>query len=221
MQEPRFKSLVTAEALEESGYVHTAQFYTGLTGLARKLAMQYARQELEDDFVQVVLATACSYDKKFDTTHGATFYTYVNKPIKVAIQDTFGNPHRHTSRYKQIQRYVIAHMASHNYYPSIDDIMKGTGLKYQDVLSIYFDHHHNESLEDHHLTVPEEVISLEEHLEELTEEHRKVIDLMIFEEYSAEEVALIMSLPRLQVLKLYEEALQAFKESIYGNTYST
>ena len=92
-------------SLIEQGYPLTAQYYHGIRGLASKLCFKYAKQHLEDDFIQVALATACKAETRYDVHAGASFYTYINKIIKSEIQKAFGNPNRHTKKYKIIQKF--------------------------------------------------------------------------------------------------------------------
>jgi len=85
------------EQLAYQGFPLVSKYYEGIAGLARKLAFKYGKVNQEEDFTQVALATACKMEKNYSKELGASFYTYINKPIKNEIQRAFGNPNRQTT----------------------------------------------------------------------------------------------------------------------------
>jgi len=201
------------QSLIDSGYPLTAQFYQGISGLARKLANQYQKSNQEEDFLQVALEVACRYEKRYDPTTAATFYTYINKPIKVMIQESFGNPNRGTNAYKKIQYFVVAHMKNHGTYPDMYTISLGTGLSNYEVMSIYFDRYMVESLTDEHLRLPAEAAPISEYLGVLDSDERMVLEFVIVDELSIEESARASNMPINKARALYIKALDKVKEA--------
>lgn len=201
------------QALAESGYPLTSQFYQGISGLARKLASQYQKSDQEEDFLQVALEVACRYEKRYDPSTAATFYTYINKPIKVMIQESFGNPNRNTHSYKKIQYFVTHHMKVQGTYPDINSISLGTKLSHYEIMSIYFDRHLTESLTDEHMKLPSDPAPISEYLGVLSDSERQLLEFIIVDELSIEEASRACTMPLNRAKEVYSQSLAKVKEA--------
>ena len=202
------------EGLESGGFPLTAQYHRGIIGLARKLAVKYGKETMEEDFVQVAFLSACTMEKKYRSDGGASFYTYINKPIKSAIQEAFGNPNRNTTRYKTIQRYIDKHLRDTGLYPNVQQISDGTKLTRFQVLSIYYDKYNETRLTNEHLDIPEEVSNYEDITSGLSPEEKTMLDLVCLEEYSVEDLAVVLKVP-VQVAKdRLRDTLDKVKEGL-------
>lgn len=209
------------KALIEQGYPLTAQYLVGIRGLASKLSHKYGKGHLEDDFVQVALATACRAELRYDPQAGASFYTYINKIIKSDIQKAFGNPNRHTKKYKVIQKFIDEFNSTYGRYPEIQDISKGTSLSRFDILQTYYDRYREVSLDP---AMDEGLMKdpfenkdhkwVEEHLDILSADEAYLIDLMYTQELTLDAVAGSMGIPKVSAFRIHESALEKLKQSI-------
>lgn len=213
--------MTITEQLEDQGYPLTAKYYLGIRGLASKLSYKYGKFHLEDDFVQVALATACKAELRYDNSRNASFYTYINKIIKSEIQKEFGNPNRHTKKYKVIQKFIDEFNSAHGRYPEVQDISKGTSLSRFEVLQTYYDRYQEESLT---LAMDEGMMKdpfenkdhawVSEHLDVLSADEAYLVDLMYTQELTLDIVAGTMGIPKVSAYRIHESALEKLKQSI-------
>jgi len=209
------------KSLIAEGYPFVAQYYYGCRGLASKLSYKYGKENLEEDFIQVALAAACKAECRYDVHAGATFYTYINKIIKSAIQREFGNPNRHTKSYKAIQKFIDTYGKDHNRYPDVYEISKGTGLSRFDILSVYYDRYTeqqlNDALDEGNMTDAfqnKDYTWITEHLDCLTDDELYLIEAMFTHEQSLDVVAGAMGIPKASAFKIKESAFEKLKDSI-------
>lgn len=209
------------QQLIEQGYPLTGQYFHGIRGLGSKLAHKYGRATSEEDFVQVALAAACKAEIRYDVQAGASFYTYINKILKNAIQNAFGNPNRHTKTYKVVQKFIDEYGREHTHYPDVYEISKGTGLSRFEILSIYYDRYKEQpldnTLDDGIMTDPfqnKDFSWVAEHLDCLEEDELYVIESMFTHEQTLDGVASAMGVPKVSVFRIYESALEKLKDSI-------
>lgn len=209
------------QQLIDQGYPLTSQYYYGIRGLASKLSYKYSKNSLEEDFVQVALTAACKAETRYDSTAGASFYTYINKIIKHSIQKEFGNPNRQTKSYKVVQKFIDEFGRNNNRYPDVYEISKGTGLSRFDILSIYYDRYTEQSLDN---SLDEGLMAdpfqnkdyawLTEHLDCLTKDELYLIESMYTHEQSLDVVAGAMGIPRVNANRIHASALEKLRQSV-------
>ena len=209
------------EQLEQQGYPLTAKYYLGLRGLASKLAFKYAKTSLEEDFIQVALATATRMEPKFNPEAGASFYTYLNKIIKSDIQKEFGNPNRHTSKYKVIQKFIDDYGKEYTRYPDVSEIAKATGLSRFEILSIYYDRYKEQSLDSsldpanmHDPFQNTDHQWVAEHLDVLDDQAKYLMHSLYTYELSLSDAANAMGVPLETARAIKNESLAKLKDSI-------
>jgi RNA polymerase sigma factor (sigma-70 family) len=209
------------QQLIEQGYPLTAKYYYGCRGLASKLAFKYAKTSQEEDFILVALATATRMEPKFNPDSGASFYTYLNKIIKNDIQKEFGNPNRHTNKYKIIQRFIDDFGRAHGKYPDVQEISKGTSLSRFDILSIYYDRYKEQSLDTSldpaNMSDPFQNTDhqwVTEHLDVLDEQARYLMNSLYTYELSLSDAASALGISLEDARSIKNESLARLKDSI-------
>jgi RNA polymerase sigma factor (sigma-70 family) len=213
--------MIVIEALEYQGYPLTSKFYNGIIGLAVKLANKYGKVSLINDFKQIALATACRMEPKFTPEFGASFYTFINKPIKNEIQRTFGNPNRHTKHYKQIQKFIEEFNKDTGRYPEISEITTGTSLTRFTILSVYYDKYIEVSMSDINID-HEELLDpfnyqsdkIMEYLDILSDNEKVIINSIFIDELPSSEIAKLLGTSIKNVEEMTRIALEKLKESI-------
>lgn len=179
----------TEERLLEEGYPLTSQYYQGITGLAKRLALKYQQLNNEQDFCQTALLVACQSEHKFNPENGASFYTFASQPIKSAIQEAFGNSNAGSKLYRKLSKFILEFQTKEGTYPTMDDIVIGTKLSRFKIMEVYFTHSREVSLEDSEELMEDDNLWISEYLGVLTEEEQKVIELVFYEDKSIQEVA--------------------------------
>jgi len=202
----------TQEALLND-YPLVSQFLPGILGLAKKLSFRYKQEHNEEDFQQVAVATACRYESRY-VDQGATFYSYVTKPIETAIQDEFGNPHSKTKVYKLVLKSINEYIEKYGEYPDIASIQAWSKLSYIDILSVYFDREREISLTD---MVEEEHTSyawVTDHLAVLTSLEQQLVDLVFFQDLTPRQAAVSLGIHISKINNMMDVAINKLKQSI-------
>lgn len=205
-----------SQALAEQGYPLTAQYYQGITGLAKRLANRYQQSENEQDFVQVALVASCTAEKKFDVARGVGYYSFAVAPVKAAIQAAFGNSNSGTETYKKIAKFIQEFLLKESAYPTMDDIVIGTQLSRFKVMEIYFDQSRDTPLEFAGEILAEVPSDLSDHFGLLSEEELKVITKVFYEDLSLREVSNQLGLGMPEVVQLMKQSLEKLKSAIGG-----
>jgi len=202
--------------LEEQGFPLVAKYHYGITGLAKKLASKYQQPNNEEDFCQVALLTACSYEKRFDETNGAGFYAFVAEPIKTSIQNEFGNPNVGSKVYNKLVMAIAEHQSKYNEYPTMDDLVIATKLSRFKIMEVYFDKSRDVSIDTITEEVEEDNTWVLDHLGILNDEEQKIVQLIFFEDLSLQEVSVAINKPVTYTSSTISTALTKLRNEIKG-----
>ncbi len=192
-----------------------AKYYTGLSGLSRKLALRYDQESNEEDFLQIALMTALGLEKSFDESKGS-FYTYCLRPVEVAIYEAFGNPQASTKTYKVITKAIKLFEDTHGYYPDVSQISEVTKLSTSEIINVYYDKYRDVSLQSLKEDVVDETESnwVEDHFKVLTEPELLLIDALYYREQSIADLSNTLGIPISKLKVTRDKALEKLKLSI-------
>lgn len=130
-------AIITSDSLIEAGFPLTADYLKGIYSLASRLSKMYGKAHLEEDFQQSAVLVATLKESKYDSTRGASFYTFVAPSIQATLFQQFGTVKQHSSLYKKLEVFTRQFEETHNYYPDTLQMSEALNVPLWKIKSIY------------------------------------------------------------------------------------
>jgi len=217
---------VIAEGLKDK-YPLTAQYVNGIYGLANKLSWQMSTNRsvfTAEDFFQVMIVEACKLEPKFDTERGTSFYSFINRPLRIMMFREFVQVDANTPVYKVIKNFIRDYENKHKTYPSVEIISESTDIAADLIRSSYYGKENTVSIEalgedGVNVSASAEPTSVnpKDFIEYLEPMEQMVIDLMyseIPEDVAASFTMQYLSISKSSLETIHARALEKLKQAM-------
>jgi len=182
---------VIENQLEIDGYPLTAKYVNAIGAEARKLSIKYGKTQDYEDIFNISLIEATRLEGRFDVSKGNTFFTFVRKPIRFAVQKVYGYSKGVVRKFNKINKFMKAYEIANGHLPDIPTIAKGLEITPFAVRSIFQGKPFSVSIDSINpilLTTEQEDKTMVRVLEALTEEEGNLIRLKYIEGWSSHDL---------------------------------
>lgn len=206
-----------AKELILAGFPLTAKYLNGIFKEARDLSIRYQVRQDFDDFKQLAIIEAVRLEPIFDKTKGASFMSFIRKPIKQVAQKLYGYSRSSTNKFNKVSKFMESYKEEHKVYPTVPEIAKALEMTEFLVKSIYFGKPFKVSLEalGDDFTIEEDGTNselLDDILDELNETHRKIVKGYYLDEQPIGLLSGLYNIPITKITSILDEAIKELQE---------
>jgi len=204
------------------GYPITSSYIHAIYKLARTLSFKYNVPQDYEDICQLALLEAIRLEPQFDVTKGASFMTFIRRPVTQVVQKYYGYSKSTTKLYNKILKFMSDYEKESGVLPLVDTIAKALKITELEVTSLYYGRPLKVSLD----ILGEDEVSVEhaEHpneyicaiLESLSDTDKEFVTLHFLQEHSLQELSVLYKVPVKELSARLQRIIRDLKSSL-GN----